>query len=288
MEYLTKLKFYNIADDLSRSYYRTLTKNAASLEGIFGVHKRYVKILQELDMNFYELDLAKKFIKAKVPFNADYFRAVIKTFGGSSQTAIEYLKYASLEKIERSCAQFVDKFNNFSHIFISWKDYINACEKLGYDLKNDFVLFPKDLKKSHDLANKQVEKLRKKGKKKMLDGITKRLGDYFAELRGKYNFENDEYAVIVPSNLNDIVKEGHVLRHCVGGYAERVAEKRTIVLFLRLKSDINTPFYTMEISQGKIIQCRGMCNCWTTDEINEFVEIFKKNVLFAAKKRQAV
>jgi hypothetical protein len=281
MEYLTKLKLYNLVSNLSSSCYHSLPKNAVNLEETLGVEKQHIKILQDLNVDFGELTLVKKFIELNLPFTADYFRSVVKTFGNNSKTAIEYLKYASLEKIERYCTKYIDKFNNFSHVFILWKDYINSCEKLGYDLTNDFVMFPKNLQKSHDLAYKRVDKLRKAGRKKMLDSMTKRLPAYFAEIRKNYGFEDDEYAVIVPSTLNDIVNEGHVLRHCVGGYAERIAEKRTIILFLRLKSDINTPFYTIEISQNRIVQCRGKMNCDMTDSVKSFAESFEKAVLSA-------
>jgi len=138
------------------------------------------------------------------------------------------------------------------------------------------------------MAYKRVDTLRKKNGKKILNNMTKRLAGYLAELSERYSFENDEYAVIVPSNLNNIVKEGHVLHHCVGTYAERVGGRETVILFIRLKSDIKTPFYTLEIQHNKIVQCRGMCNCVTTGEVKNFMESFEKKVLFSAKNRQAV
>ncbi len=37
-----------------------------------------------------------------------------------------------------------------SNIIITWKDYLEKCIHLEYDLSNEFILFPKNLKERHD------------------------------------------------------------------------------------------------------------------------------------------
>ena len=83
------------------------------------------------------------------------------------------------------------------------------------------------------------------------------------EQRGYLEYVDDQrgLAVILPSNLENIVYEGATLEHCVGGYADRHALGTLHIVFLRRLDDLETPYYTMEIStSGRIVQCRGFRN----------------------------
>ena len=68
--------------------------------------------------------------------------------------------------------------------------------------------------------------------------------------------------VRVPVDGNDIIAEGAKLSHCVGGYAAKHANGRTTILFIRKKTDPDTPYFTLEIDveTGKIRQCYGYKN----------------------------
>ncbi|MBD5133275.1 MAG: hypothetical protein HDT38_02205 [Clostridiales bacterium] len=63
------------------------------------------------------------------------------------------------------------------------------------------------------------------------------------------------------------------------GYADRVAKKECIILFLRRCEDISKPFYTVEIRGGKIAQVRGMQNCDATPEVETFMAQWERRVL---------
>ena len=73
-----------------------------------------------------------------------------------------------------------------------------------------------------------------------------------------------------------IIAEGANLHHCVGGYAERHAEGKLHILFIRRKEAPDKSFYTMEVStDGKIMQVRGLRNRDPTAEVRAFVEAYK-------------
>ena len=74
----------------------------------------------------------------------------------------------------------------------------------------------------------------------------------------------------------DISKEGQSLHHCVGTYIDRVCNGETAILFIRSNDDLGKSFYTMEVKNNKLIQCRGMNNCDMTDEVKSFVSSFCK------------
>jgi len=66
------------------------------------------------------------------------------------------------------------------------------------------------------------------------------------------------------------------MHHCVATYIDRVAKGETTILFLRKKQNPETPFYTMEVNNGAMIQCRAKYNGPMTEEVKEFVELFQK------------
>ena len=55
------------------------------------------------------------------------------------------------------------------------------------------------------------------------------------------------YAMILPKDAQDLIREGKVMRHCVASYVDRVIREECLIFFLRKADDINTPFATIEV-----------------------------------------
>ena len=139
-------------------------------------------------------------------------------------------------------------------------------------MKNDFVLFPKDLQKAHDTVAGRIKhradaKARRKFKA-AYQRITKRLDYQYGGLK-----------VVYPATPDDIIAEGQALHHCVGSYVNRVANKECLILFLRRCGDIAKPFYTIEVRGGKVTQIKGANNTDATPEVREFMECWAREVL---------
>ena len=64
-------------------------------------------------------------------------------------------------------------------------------------------------------------------------------------------FENDEYVVVLPQGEKDLITEGERQGNCVGGYGKRIIDGERLVVFIRRKSAINTPYITCDIYTGK-------------------------------------
>ena len=135
-----------------------------------------------------------------------------------------------------------------------WCDYIDAAKFIGYDLKNDVFLLPKDLMKSHDkaiAAQTALQKARRAGK--TTDGEKKRL----KSLVKKYTYTDGRWLIRPPLHAEEIVAEGKALKHCVGGYADRHINGTTTILFLRDRLAPGKPLVTIEFRAGKIVQIHG-------------------------------
>ncbi len=79
-------------------------------------------------------------------------------------------------------------------------------------------------------------------------------------------YEDEQYALSLPSTRQDIISEGTSLHHCVGSYASQVANGITTILFLRKKSCPKAPYLTVEIKNRRITQCFGCHDSFNTDE----------------------
>lgn len=153
-----------------------------------------------------------------------------------------------------------------------YRDYLEICQKLKYDLKTSFILYTKDLQKSHDKAAHRL--------KHKADVKTKR--EFIAaykDISEQLCFEKDGLKIICPSVPDDVISEGHALHHCVGIYIDRVARKECMILFVRKCCEETKPYYTVEIRGKEVIQVRGVGNCAATPEVQGFIDAFKQQVL---------
>ena len=100
-------------------------------------------------------------------------------------------------------------------------------------------------------------------------------------ISGRLDFEADGMKMVLPANADDLAAEGNALHHCVGSYANRVAKRECVILFLRLTEDLEKPFYTVEVRNRQVIQVRGWDNCAPTPEVKAFMDQWEQQVLRA-------
>lgn len=140
-----------------------------------------------------------------------------------------------------------------------YQDYLNMAEKAKYNLDEEQIYKPKSLTAAHsevidvlqqDSWKKQAKTTRKKYPK--VDTRCKELK--------KYEYGNDKYMIVAPSGIEDIIKEGTLLHHCIHTcdfYYERIQTKESFLMFLRKTSDPKKSWYTLEIEpNGNIRQKR--------------------------------
>lgn len=147
------------------------------------------------------------------------------------------------------------------HICIGYyDDYLSICRELGYDFTDSAVLFPRDITAAHDRVVSARAAILAESKRQKNDEWTRKM-QKLQKKRKTLEFSFGDFIAMLPNSCEEIVREGAVLSHCVGGYAERHAEGKLTIMFLRKKDDIDTPYYTIEVSTGyKIIQCQGYKN----------------------------
>lgn len=69
-----------------------------------------------------------------------------------------------------------------------------------------------------------------------------------------------EYVVRYPQTINDFLREAIYMRNCLKTYVEAFLDNETTILFIRKADDVNKPFITMEVFEGRFTQASHRFN----------------------------
>lgn len=148
------------------------------------------------------------------------------------------------------------------HTLKTWEDTIAIAKRLGFDTKDEAVVFPRDLFARHnhyaELEREHLELLAEKEAKEREREARERLGKWSK----KYEMEACGYRIILPRTEAEIKQEGYTLRHCVAGYAERHMTGKLTILFLRRSEEPAASLYTIEMNGNSLMQIHGYKNDW--------------------------
>lgn len=188
--------------------------------------------------------------------------------------------YHYLRRMEKESGLPVEK------ILTIWRDYLSMAKKIGENLKDSIVYRPRELERRHDEAVIALQEIDTKQRAEELREKFPNLEKVCREITPIYQSLKDEkYAVLVPQKIEDIIKEGKALHHCVGTqecYFDRISRKTSYIVFLRRQEELEKEFYTMEIEpDGNIVQKSKDYNRTGEDyeEAEPFLKKWKKNVL---------
>ena len=139
-------------------------------------------------------------------------------------------------------------------IWRDWEDYVNMMIRQKMDCSKEILLKPKDLTIAHNelvarisMLDSKEEIATKKKKFSRARGLMES-----GELK-KYEYDNGTYCIVAPKSIDDIYREGTVLKHCIHTcdiYFQRIDIRETYLLFLRRSSAPDVPWYTVEIEPG--------------------------------------
>ena len=257
LEYLIKAGLYRLAADIANSYYvpELICPYGSSPKGTLQLDGNRVNRLKQLNGGLNTLG----WLQYEEESEFDGRRIKI------SQESLEYLdaKKVRLEDC-RMILQELGSVNRMANylkkqkesprtVVQTWRDYLRMARQEGMDTADDIVRLPKDLKARHDQLVERInarrdEERRMKEKEKYahLDAqIRERLPDV-----KRYFWEDDTYMIVPAGRCEELVEEGRALHHCVGAndfYMRAMAEGQSWILFLRKKSELDKPYYTIEI-----------------------------------------
>ncbi len=273
LEQLLKVGFYRIAQSVLENRDCPMFKNGRTVMETLGVNKLQFNMLRAVGDP--TVDDVKILRYAKEISQGDFEILHYKNYG---YTMI-YKKYIDMRKY--TTIYKVDKYIRGQKIAHDrdYFDYITWLEEMGYDMRNKFNLFPRDFRKAHAMKSREYIKF----KDKQAAEDEKRFCAMMEKMRSgtghvdALDLRTGGMFIRFPEKLDELKREGEVLHHCVGTYRDKVAKGDTMILFIRLESEPDRPFFTLEW-KGRVIQCRGFKNCDMTPEVKAFVKIFQEKM----------
>lgn len=260
IERLMKSKLYKLATDLAKNTYGFLVDwDKTELKKALGISKSLFNWAQESNATGNEMRILQD--------------ATETNYGLSDEEIIEIAKSKIMPReLKEVCVgnkliktlHYLQKaagYKNIKERFEHYRDYLGLAKQLQYDLDNDTVRYPKDVKAAHDKASSEfnIAEMDEKIKKAILKypGIS-----YVREnLEKDFGYKDKKYEIVAPENAGDIIEEGRILHHCVGGdgYLSKHNTGKSFILFLRKMSEPDERYYTIEIDPAtlRILQYYG-------------------------------
>lgn len=242
-EYLIKGGFEHIADLLINGQLK-LNKihwEENNLLKMLGCRKTDIRSFAEYDTN--EIELYRNIIKEEPNIqNASGFVNSLSKLGTFTVNEIHDagVKYRQILK-----------YGENHQRVILWKDYLDNCKRLPEGIEE---LMPAHLGQAHDRAVEKVAYYTNKAEAEMIAKRAKTLKPLL--------MDTQNLVMLAPTTGEEIISEGKILKHCVGGYVNRHARGDTVILFIRHKASPSIPYFTIEVDPESltIVQCHGYKN----------------------------
>jgi DNA-directed RNA polymerase subunit RPC12/RpoP len=190
----------------------------------------------------------------------EYAQDLIK-YGLPEEDIKKLLSHSSAIKIINYIRKQTKKGNTLAGKVREYRDYLEMKEALGYDMTDSIILFPKNLKAAHDKAVIEKDERAAETRKAEVEERFKEIRTRFKGADKVYHYESGALVIRPAMSASEIVDEGRLLHHCVGGdgYLKSHAERRKIICLLRTKKNPEEPYITVELNpQGKIEQWYGI------------------------------
>ena len=295
IEHLIKMKLYRLVSGIiyggySYSALQAINFNGENMRAILGIDRPYFPLLRELDPSIDQLHLIRQLLQADHKPSTEQIKWFIASKITNADAAKELLAHMSVHKLQRYVEQqFAPEdeaalkrvdYYKMNTLITDYHDYLCMCKELQYDVKNSFILFPRELKAAHDSVAKTLKDKRTAEHEKAIAGS-------FDEWQKRYQYQSKELMMIPPHSAKEIVDEGAALHHCVRLYVKNVAEKKSVILFVRSVDEPDKSLCTVEVKDGQVTQARGFDNEEPPAQITAFIEQWKQRVLYASDKAAA-
>ncbi|MDR0905284.1 MAG: PcfJ domain-containing protein [Oscillospiraceae bacterium] len=288
-EWLIKSGYTKIVKDICKAvnkseYTEIVNHKAKRKSGVFTVGPEIMSLFPRGEWDVGKLRVAcdavnnaqitePREVRAVVLLNAtEKYIAIIQRNGLSFTVTYDYLVSQGYND------SVVGAFN----IYI---DYIKECEQLGYDLRDKRISRPRSLVAAHQATAAEVlrqrDKIQQRERAKARRGCAK-----YVKYLTRFSFEAHGVTARPCASEKEMRAEGAALHHCVGTYFERAARGDTSIFLVRRAGEPERPWYTAEVRNGELIQCRGLQNKSYADEpeLSSFLTLWRKHITKQLKK----
>ena len=255
MEFLTKLKLYNLALASNR------INSTGNFEKRFGVSKELYPFMRKHNITFEQLEILRLYKKP----NIRVLNQLLKNY--SEYTLSNLCQYTTIDRLLQ-----YEKLQDGKVDLYMYVDYLENARLLGFDLKNKKYLFPENLKKSHD---KLVEQVRRYRNQVFTEAILRRYNEL-----SKNIYKSEDFIIVPPKNEEDFISEASQQGNCVyTNYYEKHANGLSDIYFMRSVKNINKSLVTVGVRKNKVVQSRIKGNLNPNENELKFLQEWENKIL---------
>ena len=280
-----RIKIKEMADSFSK----LLRADATSGTQVFNLPKYVVEdcLLRDVSweeilawQDIYELDVEGKIGKEQyyyVTRHQQYLRD-----GYAYQTLVEAMIYGYTPQ---ECVNYLQKQNDRAqtptawrktyirdHMAIIFTDYLRMCDMMQITPDR----YPMDIQAAHD----HIAAAHSAQENKMTDIAINSIANAAEKyIPTNQEYQDSEYLIVLPHSSFDVIQEGQNMRNCVGTYLKRIANRESLVFFIRKKNEPNTSLITAEYRNRQITQLYYKNNRAVTESsLKRLANSFAKNL----------
>lgn len=269
IEMLVKTGMHQIVERMVKGYCGIIWNSKAKrMEAFLGIRKDKVRLLAETKGDIDILKILQKENKTGQNWTWQQVKALAEIDAGNKNLSM-VLRLMGVQKLLNNikkyagcdygtgCSTASGRLRSAADTYF---DYLQMRMDLGYDMQNTAYQKPRDLTVAH---NRMAAEQNKKEADKRLAEVAEKFPDIkknYRKLRKHFFYEDDTFLIRPARSAEEIVIEGRVLHHCVGGdsYLGKHNRGETYILMLRFKDMPETPYITVEIDRmDRIVQWYG-------------------------------
>lgn len=235
IEKLIKAEFYNLTNScISYGSRAPIDLYQKRVKKVLGLTGEYYNLIRDKDPTWREYEVTEQCQDVGIRVTWEQIQKMSQYARNFAiymrhSTPHKMLKYIEGLKSEGPYAMRNQEVNDYH-------DYLQLAAGLGYNLDDDWILYPKNLKERHDqLTEEQNE--RKAELEKESDDKKDRKLKRTIKRKGwtRYEMETEQLLIRLPKCAHEIRKEGNAQHHCVATYMDRMVAGETCILFIRKK-----------------------------------------------------
>lgn len=274
---LYQLCLYNLAS--KADYF----KEGEKFHEVLEINKAYLPLLRKYNVTYSELIHLREIKKILNTEQMDKFISLTRNPKGGANTNgfSQVLKLMSIEKILNYFNRQLEINKAATSTLFDWYcDYISMSNELNkslpkkkkIDMSATILRYPRNIKQAHDGISLKVKVLRNKKDNNKIKKLNK-------EYSKKYSFENNTLLIQYPEGIEDFVREGASLSHCVGNnphYSKAHAQEEEITIFIRDKKKPDKPYYTatFHTDDFRLKECYGKSHKTAPESISKFLKSY--------------
>ncbi|MCM1159356.1 MAG: PcfJ domain-containing protein [Bacteroidales bacterium] len=279
LERMAKAGLYELALEYAQDGSRIAGECGTGLDKALGIDKHRMGRLREMDGG----KAALSWLRYEKQKNTEFPREMIQFFASGGILPAEIARMLHY-MTEIQAYHYLAKQAGITGAGIrklagTWEDYMDMAKRLKMDLSRPLVHKPKNLKNEHDSLVKLVKE---RGLELQADEIRERFGEAEArqkEIKEKFEYRDKKYAVIVPTSVEEILKESSALRLCIDRtdiYWDRIEQRETFLVWLRRVEEIDKPWYVLEVQPGGAVRQKRTLGDNQNDDFKEAVNFITK------------